>query len=197
VRSPSQLRVLRTVEYRGDFDSSSAVVRRGVYTHYRARTHHARRPIVPRTTFTPPFSTTHNSTNMEAIDKAIADLEAHGPVVKGQLTETAKKYGVNRSTLGRRWRGETSSKKEGYEQRCALTPQQELELVKYIEEQGVKGLAPTRQMVQNFASKIAQTPLSSRWVSRFLNRHQPDLISKYTTGMDRNRHLANLGVKYR
>jgi hypothetical protein len=59
---------------------------------------------------------------MEAIDKAIADLEAHGPVVKGQLTETAKKYGVNRSTLGRRWRGETSSKKEGYEQRCALTP---------------------------------------------------------------------------
>jgi hypothetical protein len=134
---------------------------------------------------------------MEAIDKAIADLEAHGPVVKGQLKETAEKYGVNRSTLGRRWKGETSSKKEGYEQQRKLTPQQELELVKYIEEQGVKGLAPTRKMVQNFASMVAKTPVSMRWVTKFINRHQSDLTSKWTTGMDRNRHLADSGVKYR
>jgi hypothetical protein len=60
----------------------------------------------------PPTSTTHHSTSMEAIDKAIASLEAHRPVVKGQLKKTAEKYGVNRSTLGRRWRGRTGSRKE-------------------------------------------------------------------------------------
>jgi hypothetical protein len=71
---------------------------------------------------------------MEAIEKAVSELESHGPLVKGQLKKTAEKYGVDRSTLGRRWRGETSSKKEGYDQQRKLTPQQELELVKYIEE---------------------------------------------------------------
>jgi hypothetical protein len=134
---------------------------------------------------------------MEAIDKAIAELDAHRPLVKGQLKEVAEKYGVNRSTLGRRWRRETSSKKEGYDRQRKLTPQQELELVKYIEEQGVKGLAPTREMVQNFASKIAQTPVSLTWVTKFINRHQPDLISKWITGMDRVRQQADSGVKYK
>jgi hypothetical protein len=133
---------------------------------------------------------------MEAIDKAIADLEAHRPVVKGQLKKTAEKYGVNRSTLGRRWRGRTGSRKEGYDRQRKLHPQQELELVKYIEELGVNGLAPTREMVRNFASNIAQKYVGECWVSQFLTTHRIDLTSKWTTGIDRVRHQANSGVKY-
>jgi hypothetical protein len=144
----------------------------------------------------PPTSTTHHSTSMEAIDKAIASLEAHRPVVKGQLKKTAEKYGVNRSTLGRRWRGRTGSRKEGYDRQRKLHPQQELELVKYIEELGVNGLAPTREMVRNFASNIAQKYVRECWVSRFLTTHQINLTSKWTTGINRVRHQANSGVKY-
>jgi hypothetical protein len=62
----------------------------------------AHAPHAPRTPSHPPTSTTHISTTMEAIDKAIEDLKLHGLLVKGQLKRTAEKYGVNWSTLGRR-----------------------------------------------------------------------------------------------
>jgi hypothetical protein len=40
--------------------------------------------------------------------------------------------------------------------RMLLTPQQELELVVYIEKCTRRGLPPTREMIQNFAGSIAK-----------------------------------------
>jgi hypothetical protein len=43
----------------------------------------AHAPHAPRTPSHPPTSTTHISTTIEAIDKAIEDLKLHGLLVKG------------------------------------------------------------------------------------------------------------------
>jgi hypothetical protein len=55
-------------------------------------------------------------------------------------------------------------------ERMNLSPQQELELVKYIEGLSTGGLPPTRAMIRNFGTFIAKKPCSERWVSRFLKR---------------------------
>ena len=77
-----------------------------------------------------------------------------------------------------------------------LTPQQEDELVLYIEDLTRRGLPPTRDMVQNFASTIAHERVSESWVTRFYHRHEYNLILKWSTGMDAVRHAADSYSKY-
>jgi hypothetical protein len=134
---------------------------------------------------------------MAPIDEAIADLESREPGEQYTLKEISEKHGVNRSTLGRRWRRVTASRDEGYSKQQALRPQQELELVRYIEQLTKRGLPPTREIIQNFSSSVAKRELSESWVTRFINRHKIHLISKWTTAMDRTRHLADSESKYR
>ena len=45
-------------------------------------------------------------------------------------------------------------------ERMNLLPQQELELVKYIEGLSAVGLSPTRAMIRNFGTFIAKKPCS-------------------------------------
>ncbi|KAF7579400.1 TolA, Membrane protein involved in colicin uptake [Pyrenophora tritici-repentis] len=134
---------------------------------------------------------------MAPIDEAIADLESRDPGEKFTLKEVAEKWGVNRSTLGRRWRRVTGPRSDGYAQQQAIGPQQELELVRYITKLTKQGLPPTREMIRNFSSEVAHQQLSESWVTRFINRHEIYLISKWTTAMDRTRHLADSESKYR
>ena len=58
-------------------------------------------------------------------------------------------------------------------------------------------MPPTRDMIANFASAVAQEPVSESWVTRFINKYSFHLISQYTTGMDANRHNANSYIKYK
>jgi hypothetical protein len=70
---------------------------------------------------------------MAPIDDAIEDLKLRDPGERFTLKKIAEKYQVNRSTLGRRWRGVTASRDVGYLNQQALSQQQELELIQYIE----------------------------------------------------------------
>jgi hypothetical protein len=90
-----------------------------------------------------PTSTRNNSTTMAPIDKALEDVKSCKEGEQFCFTEIADKYGVDRSTLGRRWRGVTGSKEEGYAGQQILSPQQETELVRYIEKLTKRGLPPT------------------------------------------------------
>jgi hypothetical protein len=65
-------------------------------------------------------------------------------------------YGVNRSTLSRRWRGRTTSVDDKSFNQRKLHPHQESELVDYIGDLTKRGLASTRTKIQNFASKVAE-----------------------------------------
>jgi transcriptional regulator with XRE-family HTH domain len=144
-----------------------------------------------------PTSTRNISTTMAPIDEAVAGLKLCEEGEQFSLKEIADKYGVERSTLGRRWRGVTRSKEEGYASQQALSPQQEIELVGYIEKLPKKGLPPTREMIRTFLSEVTKRQLGKCWVDRFVKRNKIHLISKWTTRIDRNRHQADSETKYR
>ncbi|CAI6335566.1 unnamed protein product [Periconia digitata] len=50
-------------------------------------------------------------------------------------------------------------------------------------------------MIQNFGSCIAKKDVSIASVDRFVKRHQEDLITSWSTGLDRNRHKADSEAK--
>jgi hypothetical protein len=52
-------------------------------------------------------------------------------------------------------------------------------------------------MVQNFGSAVAQWEVSESWVTRFLHRHSDKLTTKLSAGIDRDRHKADDGGKYK
>lgn len=134
---------------------------------------------------------------MAAIDKALAAINALEPGEKLVYQHFATKFGVDRSTLSRRHKRAQQPRETKDINQQRLNPQQEIELVKYIELLTTRHLPPTREMIQNFASPIAQKPVSESWVTRFINRHSIHLISRYSTGMDRQRHDADSYDKYK
>jgi hypothetical protein len=77
------------------------------------------------------------------------------------------------------------------------SPQQELELVKYIEGLSTVGLSPMRAMIQNFGTFIAKKHCSECWVFQFLKRNSNNLTIKFSKGMDCNCYLADSGDKYK
>jgi hypothetical protein len=133
---------------------------------------------------------------MSSIQAALAAIASLGPGEEINYTQIAKTYGVVRSTLTRRHQGISPPRATRYENQQALHLQQELELLRYIERLTKRGLPPTRAMIRNFASQIAQRELGVHWVDRFVKRYPDQLISKWTTAMDNSRHKADSGSKY-
>jgi hypothetical protein len=134
---------------------------------------------------------------MSSIEAALAAIEALQPGEKLVYTRIAKQYGVDRSTLARRHQGLSTSRDAQYNNQQILHPQQEQELLRYIERLTSQGLPPTRPMIRRFASQIAGRELGKCWVNRFVKRHQVDLISRWATGINRLRHQADSGLKYK
>ena len=133
---------------------------------------------------------------MSAIEAAIKAIESLDKGEKFTYTAIAKKFGVNRSTLSRTHRAVTQPHAIKVVNQRKLNPQQEQELIYHIGELKKQGLPPGRPLIQKYASRIAQQPVSQSWVTRFLNRNTEQLIYKWTAGMDRNRHQADSGAKY-
>ncbi|KAH4980267.1 hypothetical protein HBI32_145430 [Parastagonospora nodorum] len=93
---------------------------------------------------------------MEPIQAAIEEIESYGPDDHFSYTKVAEKHNVSRHTLARRCKGVQASKDAQRVNAMKLSPQQELELIVYIEKLTERGLPPTRTMIKNFASQIAQ-----------------------------------------
>jgi hypothetical protein len=92
---------------------------------------------------------------MAPIDNEIAAFESQKPGEKLTLQACANKYSVERSTLGRRIRGQTRLIEAKATSQQKLNPQQEIELIEYIRNLTKRGLPPTREIIQNFASEVA------------------------------------------
>jgi hypothetical protein len=133
---------------------------------------------------------------MDPIESAIAAINALKPGEEFSYNKIAKRFGVDRSTLCRRHRRLQVPHNTKIINQQKLTQQQEEELVTYIEELTARHIPPTREMIANFASAVAQEPVSESWVTRFINKYSINLISHYSTGMDSNRHNADSYVKY-
>ena len=131
------------------------------------------------------------------MEEALAELDALESDKEFCYADIAKKHGVPRSRLSRMHRGVGGSRAEAGLARRNLQPEQEAELLKYIEELIERKLPPTREMVQNHASDIARHPVSESWVTRFLHRHEDELTSQWSTSMDLQRYSADSGDKYK
>jgi hypothetical protein len=68
--------------------------------------------------------------------------------------------------------------------------------VNYIIGLTERGLSPTKEMIQSFARGVVKREVGEGWVLRFVERHKDALITKWTSGMDRNRHQADSEHKY-
>jgi phage protein D len=130
---------------------------------------------------------------MDPIQEAIEDIESREDSASFSYREVASKFNINRTTLSRRHQGSTRSNAAMAEAQQLLNPQQELELVSYIEKCTRRGLPPTREMLQNFGSAVAQCEVSQSWVTRFLHRHSDKLTTKMSAGIDRDWHKADDG----
>ncbi|KAF2818743.1 hypothetical protein CC86DRAFT_241183, partial [Ophiobolus disseminans] len=133
---------------------------------------------------------------MSSIEAALAAIELLKPGEKLVYTQIAAEYKVDRRTLAQRHQGASSSRELNGQNRRALHPHQEQELLRYVERLTRQGLSPSRPMIRRFASQIAKRELGIHWVDKYIKRYDVNLISKWTTGIDRSRHQADSVVKY-
>ena len=120
-----------------------------------------------------------------AIQAAIDDFEAQE--VKN-FSETAKKFGVNRITLTRRFKNETVSVQQFHQEaQQLLSAAQEEVLLEHIESLTRRSLAFTPQILANLVYEIVRKPLGHNWVHRFCKRHENRISSVYLKGIDKAR----------
>jgi hypothetical protein len=123
----------------------------------------------------------NNSINMHPIELAIDDLNSQEvPRVRA----TAKQYGVDPSTLSRRWRGKTESREDYRENKSLLNKQQQQTLINEINRLSAFGTPPTVAMVRVFGFNLAGIWPGIHWAERFVKSHQTELASVYLKGFD-------------
>jgi hypothetical protein len=101
-------------------------------------------PGFPKLAYT---STRNISTIMAPINNALAAIEALKPGEKLVYGRIAEAYGCDRSTLVRRHQGIQASRNIKDTNQQQLTPQQEQELLEYIQALNARRLPPTREMI--------------------------------------------------
>ena len=127
--------------------------------------------------------------NNQAIGKAIDDLNLQKVP---NITATAKKYNIDRTTLSRRYNSKTVSDASFRSQSLQLlTNAQESVLIEYINKLSTRGIHLTPQILGNLLVEIVGHPIGGRWVERFCKRHKDELKSLYLRGIDQARHIAD------
>jgi hypothetical protein len=51
-------------------------------------------------------------------------------------------------------------------------------------------------MIRNFACEISGKEVGKHWADRFIKRHGNDLLLRWSSGMDKERHKADSALKY-
>jgi transposase len=116
---------------------------------------------------------------MDPIQEAIKYIESREARDNFSYRKVAKIFGVDRTTLSRRHQGTQQPRgTEAAKHRRNLNPQQEDELISFVEGQTRDGVPPTRSILKKFASAVAQHEVSDSWVTQFQHRHPDELISK-------------------
>ena len=119
------------------------------------------------------------------IESAIAELKSQ---VKPNISATARKWGLERTTLAKRFSGQTASRATYLsEQRQCLTNEQEEQLISQINRLTDRGIPPTTQMVKNLAKEIIGRSVGKNWPANFVHRHKEVLRSLYLRNIDNQR----------
>jgi hypothetical protein len=126
--------------------------------------------------------------NDEQLTLAIADLKSQDTP---NYNATAKKYGVARTTLRRRFKGETVSIQQHHAEKlqCLNNIQEEI-LIEQINKLTRLGCPPTPQITKNLAEAIIGRPVGKNWHAGFIRRHKNRLYSLYLHNIDSDRQKA-------
>ncbi|HEV7738334.1 MAG TPA: transposase [Chlamydiales bacterium] len=125
---------------------------------------------------------------MAPIDEALAELVLYD---KPNISATARKYEIDRSTLSRRFRGVTVPAADAHQNLGLLSPIQERRLIKYLNELSERSLPPTPAMLRNFVCEITHQEPGKCWTSRFIKKHRNELLSRYLNPIDFARQKAD------
>jgi hypothetical protein len=101
-------------------------------------------------------------------------------------------YKVNQSTLSRRARGITVSRKDATSiYHKLLTDAQEETILLDIESLSKKGIYITPRILQNTIERLVGHSISKAWPYRFRRRHSDRVKSLYLQGFDLDRQVAD------
>ena len=131
---------------------------------------------------------------MEPINLALKDLSLQD---KPNVSTTAKKFNVNRSTLSRRFNGETNPAKRAVQKSQLLYLQQEKDLVIFINKKIEQGIPPTTAIVRNYVEQLAQKRLGNSWYQRFVDKHLETLSKGFLSTIDSQRKGADSKRQYK
>jgi len=112
------------------------------------------------------------------------------------ISAIARKYGVKRSTLSRRFNRKSTIIEEQYENARLLNKQQESTVIKYIRRQCKYCLPPPPSLVAGFVAQLYRRQPSKNWYARFVNRHSYKLDSRYLNTLDLLRYKADSRASY-
>ena len=127
--------------------------------------------------------------NNAAILAVIADLKTQATP---NYTQMAKKYGIERTTLARRFKGQTAPNLAAHiEAQGLLDVALEKVLVERINKLSFRGMPPTPKTVENLVQELTQVDPGEHWVSRFVKRHNSKLESVYLDSIDYSRRVAD------
>jgi hypothetical protein len=124
------------------------------------------------------------------LEKALAELAALKNNEHIPYTVLAKKHGCCRTTLSRRHKGACASNEVKSQHQLVLHPRDEIEVVQYVKSLTERHLMPTRKILRRIVTSLCKWEPSDRWVSRFLHRYPDDLLTAWTTPMEKSRHDA-------
>lgn len=124
---------------------------------------------------------------------ALADLKSSNSL---SISETARKYGVGRSALSRRFNLKATSTAQYHDSTRLLNNAQERELLKYIRRLCERCLPPTPRIVANIAQELCNKAPSKNWATRFVARHKDQLDARYLNTLDLARHKADSRASY-
>ena len=118
---------------------------------------------------------------MGSIEEAIADLESQE---RPNFSATAEKYGIHRTTLSRRYRGVTSSRKDFAEETSLLSKQQSKDLANYVDKLTAHGIPHSPAIIRVFAFNLSGIWPGNGWVYRWLKARKETHKSGYLSGAD-------------
>ena len=122
-------------------------------------------------------------------------MDSWEPRAQPFYRDAAKIWGVSWGTWRRRHQGSQATHTGAASHKQKFN-EQELELLRYVKEITEKVLPPTRAMIRNFGSAVAQDPCSDCWVFQCLEQNKAHLTSKWTIKMGRHRIKADNKDRY-
>jgi hypothetical protein len=127
------------------------------------------------------------------MNAALADLKPSNSL---SISETARKYGVGRSALSRRFNLKATSTARYRDSTRLLNNTQEIELMRYIRRLCERCLPPTPRIVANVAQELCSRTPSKNWATRFVARQNDQLDARYLNTLDLARHKTDSRFSY-